>query len=168
MLYFVFIYEQIIELKKYTENHIIVPRFNEANGFYTTKQRSELMGKIKSQNTKPELKLKKALWKLGFRYRKNVKKLPGTPDIVFPKDKIVIFVDGEFWHGYNWEEKKTKIKTNRDFWIPKIERNIQRDKKNNQLLSESGWYVLRFWEHEIKNDFENCISQIINYFQKEE
>jgi DNA mismatch endonuclease (patch repair protein) len=155
-------------LKKYAENHIIVPRFNEANGFYTTKQRSELMGKIKSQNTKPELKLKKALWNLGFRYRKNVKKLPGTPDIVFPKDKIVIFVDGEFWHGYNWEEKKTKIKTNRDFWIPKIERNIQRDKRNNQLLSESGWYVLRFWEHEIKKDFEDCISQIINYFQKEE
>jgi len=155
-------------LKKYAENHIIVPRFNEANGFYTTKQRSELMSKIKSQNTKPELKLKKTLWNLGFRYRKNVKKLPGTPDIVFPKDKIVIFVDGEFWHGYNWEEKKTKIKTNRDFWIPKIERNIQRDKRNNQLLSESGWYVLRFWEHEIKKDFEDCISQIINYFQKEE
>lgn len=126
------------------------------------------MSKIKSQNTKPELKLKKTLWNLGFRYRKNVKKLPGTPDIVFPKDKIVIFVDGEFWHGYNWEEKKTKIKTNRDFWIPKIERNIQRDKRNNQLLSESGWYVLRFWEHEIKKDFEDCISQIINYFQKEE
>jgi DNA mismatch endonuclease (patch repair protein) len=155
-------------LKKYAENHIIVPRFNEANGFYTTKQRSELMSKIKSQNTKPELKLKKTLWNLGFRYRKNVKKLPGTPDIVFPKDKIVIFVDGEFWHGYNWEEKKTKIKTNRDFWIPKIERNIQRDKRNNQLLSESGWYVLRFWEHEIKKDFEDCINQIINYFQKEE
>lgn len=126
------------------------------------------MSKIKSQNTKPELKLKKTLWNLGFRYRKNVKKLPGTPDIVFPKDKIVIFVDGEFWHGYNWEEKKTKIKTNRDFWIPKIERNIQRDKRNNQLLSESGWYVLRFWEHEIKKDFEDCINQIINYFQKEE
>ncbi len=155
-------------MKKYAENHIIVPRFNEANGFYTTKQRSELMSKIKSQNTKPELKLKKTLWNLGFRYRKNVKKLPGTPDIVFPKDKIVIFVDGEFWHGYNWEEKKSKIKTNRDFWIPKIERNIQRDKRNNQLLSESGWYVLRFWEHEIKKDFEDCISQIINYFQKEE
>ncbi len=155
-------------MKKYDENQISVPRFNEANGFYTTKQRSELMGKIKSQNTKPELKIKKALWNLGFRYRKNVKKLPGTPDIVFYREKLVIFVDGEFWHGYNWEEKKTKIKTNRDFWIPKIERNIQRDKKNNQLLSESGWFVLRFWEHEIKKDFDGCINQIINHFQKEE
>jgi DNA mismatch endonuclease (patch repair protein) len=70
-------------LKKYSENHIVVPRFNEANGFYTTKLRSELMGKIKSQDTKPELKLKKTLWNLGYRYRKNLKKLPGCPDIVY-------------------------------------------------------------------------------------
>jgi DNA mismatch endonuclease (patch repair protein) len=127
---------------------------------------SELMGKIKSQDTKPELKLKKALWNLGFRYRKNVKKLPGNPDIVFNKVKLAIFVDGEFWHGYKWEEKKNKIKTNRDFWIPKIDRNIQRDKKNNQMLTESGWYVMRFWEHEIKSDLEYCINKIINYLQE--
>lgn len=78
-------------MKKYTENQIVVPRFNEANGFYTTKQRSELMAKIKSQNTKPELNLKKALWNLGFRYRKNLKKLPGSPDIVYTKHKLAIF-----------------------------------------------------------------------------
>jgi DNA mismatch endonuclease (patch repair protein) len=150
-------------LKKYTENQIIVPRFNEANGFYTTKQRSELMAKIKSQNTKQELKLKKALWKLGFRYRKNLKKLPGSPDIVYSKHKLAIFVDGEFWHGYNWAEKKPKIKTNREFWIPKIERNIQRDLQNNQLLADSGWYVIRFWEHELKKDFEGCLNRVISY-----
>ncbi len=152
-------------MKKYTENQIIVPRFNEANGFYTTNQRSELMAKIKSQNTKPELKLKKALWNLGFRYRKNLKKLPGTPDIVYTKHKLVIFVDGEFWHGYNWAEKKTKIKTNRDFWIPKIERNIQRDSQNNQLLTDAGWYVIRFWEHELKKDFEGCLNRVISYLK---
>lgn len=152
-------------MKKYTENQIVVPRFNETNGFYTTKQRSELMAKIKSQNTKPELKLKKALWNLGFRYRKNLKKLPGSPDIVYTKHKLAIFVDGEFWHGYNWAEKKTKIKTNRDFWIPKIERNIQRDTQNNQLLTEAGWYVIRFWEHELKKDFEDCLNRVISYLQ---
>lgn len=76
-----------------------------------------------------------------------------------------IFVDGEFWHGYNWAEKKTKIKTNRDFWIPKIERNIQRDIQNNQLLTEAGWHVIRFWEHELKKDFEDCLNRVISYLQ---
>ncbi|MDD4190795.1 MAG: very short patch repair endonuclease [Mangrovibacterium sp.] len=150
-------------MKNYSENQIVVPRFNEANGFYTTKQRSELMAKIKSQNTKPELKLRKALWNLGFRYRKNLRKLPGSPDIVCTKYKLVIFVDGEFWHGYNWSEKKTKIKTNRDFWIPKIERNIQRDLQNNQLLTDAGWYVIRFWEHELKKDFAGCVNRVTSY-----
>lgn len=155
-------------MKKYPENHIVVPRFNEANGFYTNKQRSELMGKIKSQNTKPELKLKKALWHLGYRYRKNLKKLPGSPDIVFLKHKLAIFVDGEFWHGYNWIEKKAKIKTNREFWIPKIERNIQRDKTNNQLLLNSGWHVIRFWENEIEKNFEECMNKVISYLKDDD
>ena len=152
-------------MKPYPENHIVVPRFCEENGFYTTKKRSELMSKIKAQDTKPELKLRKALWNLGFRYRKNVKKLPGTPDIVFRKAKLVVFVDGEFWHGFDWEEKKLKIKTNRDFWMPKIERNMQRDTENNTLLSEKGWKVMRFWEKETKTNFEGCINQIVNYLQ---
>jgi len=123
------------------------------------------MAKIKAQDTKPELKLRKALWNLGFRYRKNVKKLPGTPDIVFRKAKLVVFVDGEFWHGFEWEQKKLKIKTNRDFWIPKIERNMQRDAENNTLLSEKGWKVMRFWEKEIKSNLEGCINQVINYLE---
>jgi DNA mismatch endonuclease (patch repair protein) len=142
-----------------------VPRFNEANGFYTTKQRSALMAKIKSQNTKPELRLKRNLWHLGYRYRKSFKKLPGNPDVVYYKYKLVIFVDGEFWHGYNWHEKKTKIKTNQEYWIPKIERNIQRDKQNNQLLIDAGWRVVRFWENEIKSDFDNCINKLKAYLQ---
>jgi len=123
------------------------------------------MAKIKAQDTKPELKLRKALWNLGFRYRKNVKKLPGTPDIVFRKAKLVLFVDGEFWHGFDWEQKKLKIKTNRDFWIPKIERNMQRDAENNNSLSEKGWKVMRFWEKEIKSNLEGCINQVINYLE---
>jgi len=152
-------------LKKYPEHNIKVPCFNEANGFYTTKGRSELMAKIKGVNTKPELKLRKALWGMGFRYRKNVKKLPGSPDLVFYKFKLAIFVDGEFWHGYNWEEKRGKIKSNRDFWIPKIERNMQRDRQNRRKLENEGWVVLRFWEQEIYKDFDNCIIKICSYLQ---
>ncbi|MCK9639017.1 MAG: very short patch repair endonuclease [Prolixibacteraceae bacterium] len=152
-------------MKNYPDNQIIVPRFNEDNGFYTTKERSKLMSKIKGVDTKPELKLKKALWRLGYRYRKNVKQLPGKPDIVYKKYKLVVFVDGEFWHGYEWEDKKQKIKSNRDFWIPKIERNIQRDQFNNQLLADSGWTVLRFWEKEIKMNLEHCLNRIIDHIR---
>jgi len=150
-------------VKKYSENQIIVPRFNEENGFYTTKQRSRLMSKIKAKNTKPELRLRKALWLLGYRYRINVKKLPGKPDIVFSKYRLAIFIDGEFWHGFNWSDKKEKIKTNRGFWIPKIERNIQRDNKNNELLINEGWHILRFWESQIEKDIEGCINQILDH-----
>lgn len=147
----------------YPENIIKVPRFEEANGFYTTKVRSDLMSKIRSKETKPEIKLRKFLWNLGIRYRKNVKKLPGTPDIVISKYRLVIFVDGEFWHGYKWDEKKNKIKSNRDFWIPKIERNMQRDRFNNQLLNKNGWTVFRFWDTQIKKEFVNCLFRIIDY-----
>ncbi len=147
----------------YPKNIIKVPRFNEANGFYTTKERSKLMGKIKSTDTKPEQKLRKFLWGLGLRYRKNVKKMPGTPDVVLSKYKLLIFIDGEFWHGYNWPEKKDKIKSNRDFWIPKIERNMQRDSSNNEYYRKIGWEVMRFWEHEIKQEFHVCINRIVQY-----
>lgn len=152
-------------MNNYPDNQIIVPRFNENNGFYTTKERSKLMSKIKGVDTKPELKLKKALWRLGYRYRKNVKQLPGRPDIVYKKYKLTVFVDGEFWHGYEWEDKKQKIKSNREFWVPKIERNIQRDQFNNQLLFDSGWTVMRFWEKEIKTNLEHCLNRIIDHIR---
>lgn len=147
----------------YSNKPIKVPRFNEENGFYTTKNRSKLMSKIKSSDTKPEIKLRKFLWNIGLRYRKNVKKLPGSPDIVFFKYRLVIFVDGEFWHGYNWEEKKNKIKSNRAFWIPKIERNIERDKAINNHYNQTNWTVMRFWEHEIKKEFGRCAKKILDF-----
>ena len=139
---------------------IKVPRFKAELGYHTTPERSRLMGKIKSTETKAEILLRKELWKLGIRYRLNVKRLPGSPDIVIRKNKLVIFVDGEFWHGFNWHIKKEKIKTNRDFWIPKIERNMQRDKQNNIDLEKMGFTVYRFWEHQIRKDFVNCIEKI--------
>ena len=153
-------------MAKYQENIIPVPRFCEANGFYTTRERSELMSKIKGSNTKPEQKLRKVLWGLNLRYRKNVKKMPGTPDIVLSKYSLVIFIDGEFWHGYRWEEKKEKIKSNRGFWIPKIERNMQRDYVVNEFYQKHGWKVFRFWEQEIKKEFHLCVNQILDYIEE--
>lgn len=147
-------------VKKYKTEKIKVPRFSEKEGFYTTPQRSKTMSKIRSKDTKPELLLRKALWAKGHRYRLRVKKLPGSPDIVFRKFKLVIFIDGEFWHGLNWAEKKKKIKSNRAFWIPKIERNMQRDEENNMALEELGWTILRFWENSIKKDLNKCIATI--------
>lgn len=145
------------------EKIIKVPRFNKKLGFSTSIERSKIMSKIGSVDTKPEQRLRKFLWNLGIRYRKNVKKLPGTPDIVISKYKLIIFVDGDFWHGYNWEQKKATIKSNREFWIPKIERNIQRDRINNQKLEETGWKVMRFWDHELEKEFGVCVTKILYY-----
>jgi len=147
----------------YKEEKIKVPKFEEANGFYTTKERSALMAKIRGKNTKPEIKLRKILWSLGIRYRKNYPKLPGKPDIVSKKYKLAIFIDGTFWHGYKWEENRDKIKTNREFWIPKIERNMQRDRENNLALEAMGYKVMRFWEYEINREMGRCLKGILDY-----
>ncbi len=143
------------------EERIIVPRFNEESGFYTTKKRSKMMSKIRGKSTKPEILFRKALWNKGVRYRVNSKKIPGRPDISIQKYKLAIFIDGEFWHGYNWPEKKEKWKTNKDFWIPKIERNMQRDRQVNKQLEELGYTVFRFWTNEIKHELNKCINDIL-------
>ncbi len=130
-------------------------------GFNTTEQRSRLMKRIGSKNTKYEVIFRKALWNKGVRYRLHSKTVTGNPDILINKFRIVVFIDGEFWHGYNWEEKKKRIKSNREYWIKKIENNIERDKSNNIKLAEEGWRVFRFWEHEIKKNLDNCLNQII-------
>lgn len=152
--------------KKYPNERIIVPRFNEESGFYTTPERSKIMGKIRGKNTKPELAFRKALWQAGYRYRIDYKKLVGKPDIALKKYKTVIFIDGEFWHGYNWEERKHKIKTNREFWIPKIERNIQRDEEVNTALREKGYKVFRFWETKVKKDLEACLEEVLAHLEE--
>lgn len=129
--------------------------------FETTPERSRLMSKIKSKNTKPEIQLRKALWKFGIRYRLNLSNLPGKPDIVITQKKIAVFIDGEFWHGYNWLEKRTKIKSNKEYWIKKIEKNMERDIKNSFLLQDMGYTVIRFWEQEIKKNIDGCIQKIL-------
>lgn len=140
-----------------------VLRFTKENGFTTTESRSKLMAKIMSSNTSPEICFRKQLWSRGIRYRINYKKLPGKPDIVIPCKKIAIFVDGEFWHGYNWKEKKKKIKTNRSYWIPKIERNMKRDLDNNIALKKLGYKIFRFWGHEVKKQHLKCINKILRF-----
>ncbi len=115
------------------------------------------MQQIKNKDSQIELILRKALWHKGFRYRKNVKSIYGHPDIALIAKRIAIFCDSEFWHGYDWENRKNDFKVRQDFWIPKIERNIERDNEVNKKLQQDGWTVLRFWGNEIKNDLDNCI-----------
>ncbi len=148
--------------RSYPEQKIKVPRFSEENGFYTTKQRSFMMSRIRGKNTKPERLLKKALWHTGLHHRTNKQNLPGRPDITFIKYKLVIFIDGSFWHGHNWAERKYAIKSNKDFWIPKIERNMQRDREINYYYRRKGWTVLRFWDFEVKKELGVCVRRVIN------
>jgi len=122
--------------------------------------RKRTMSRIKSNNTSIEVTLRKALWHAGIRYRKNYSLLPGKPDIVLTKYRIAIFCDGEFWHGKDWERKKHRIKTNRDYWIRKIERNIDRDNDINRRLHSSGWTVIRFWGNDINDNVEGCVADI--------
>ena len=126
----------------------------------TPEQISYNMKQVKNKETKIETLLRKELWHRGFRYRKNAKYIFGKPDIVFIGLKIAIFCDSEFWHGFNWEERKKEIKTNCDFWIPKIERNIERDKEVTEKLMNEGWTVLRFWGEEIKTNTSACADVI--------
>jgi DNA mismatch endonuclease, patch repair protein len=122
--------------------------------------RSENMKHIKSQDTSIELKLRKALWQRGYRYRKNCKDIFGKPDICFKSKKIAIFCDSEFWHGKNYLEKKLLPKTNTSFWKNKIIKNIQRDTVVNQKLKEEEWLVLRFWAKDINKNLDKCIQKI--------
>ncbi|MFT4061657.1 MAG: very short patch repair endonuclease [Edaphocola sp.] len=133
---------------------------------HTTPERSLLMAKIRSKNTKPELRLRKALWAAGLRYRINVKSLPGTPDIVIKKYKLAIFVDGEFWHGKDWPQKKNSIKNNREFWEEKIERNMLRDETANYHLEYLGYTVFRFWDTEINKKLGSCMAQVLNHIEQ--
>jgi DNA mismatch endonuclease (patch repair protein) len=119
------------------------------------------MRKIKSKNTNPEKKLRLLLWHRGIRYRINNKKILGKPDIIFLRKRILVFIDGDFWHGFDWGNKKDRIKKNREYWINKIERNIQRDTEINFQLKEQGWTVLRFWENEINKNPETCLQKIL-------
>ena len=116
----------------------------------TPEQRFKCMSHNRAQNTGPELKLRHALWRLGFRYRVNDKRLPGSPDIVLPKYRTVIFVHGCFWHGHKNCRNASTPKTNTDFWTAKIVRNQQRDQEVWRRLEVKGWFVIIVWECQLK------------------
>ena len=120
------------------------------------------MQQIKSKDTSIELKLRKALWAKGYRYRKNVKELPGSPDIVLTKQKIVIFCDSEFFHGKDWEVLRPQLErgNNAQFWIDKITRTKERDDEANKKLMFLGWTVIRFWGKEILKDTDTCVKVV--------
>lgn len=118
------------------------------------------MSRIRAKDTGIEVKLRKELWSRGIRYRKNVKDITGKPDLAFIGKKIAVFCDSEFWHGYDWENRKNQLKTNREFWIAKIERNMERDAEVNAKLEEDGWMVIRFWGREIEKETERCADEI--------
>jgi len=128
--------------------------------FKTSAERSNFMRRIKSVKTTPEILFQKALRKEGIKFKTNYRKLPGSPDIAITNKKVAVFIDGEFWHGYNWKEKKKKIKANRAYWIPKIARNIVRDKNNSKKLYREGWKVVRFWQQQIIKDTPKCIERV--------
>ena len=126
----------------------------------TTKSISKRMSNVRLKRGKAETRLAKELWHKGLRYRLNYKRLPGSPDIAITTKKMAIFVDGEFWHGYDWENRKQKLKQNRDYWIEKIEENIARDTKVDEQLKNDGWTVIRFWEKDIIKRLDESIEII--------
>lgn len=123
---------------------------------HTPEQRRRNMQAVKNKDSQIELLLRLELWSHGLRYRKNVNRIYGKPDIVFIGKKIAVFCDSEFWHGYNWEERKKDFKSHQEFWIPKIERNMERDAEVTAKLESEGWTVLRFWGNEIKKNTAQC------------
>ena len=126
----------------------------------TTPEISKRMSRVKLKRNSSETLLAKALWHKGYRYRLNYKKLPGSPDIAITKYHIAIFIDGEFWHGKDFEEKKKYLKSNKEFWIEKIEENIKRDEKNDILLRQMGWIPLHFWESDIHKNLDYYLISI--------
>ncbi|RXM44968.1 very short patch repair endonuclease [Flavobacterium sp. YO12] len=126
----------------------------------TPEQRRKNMQAITSTATKDEVRIAKALWQLGYRYRKNNKKVFGKPDLTFAKYKIAIFIDSEFFHGKDWDLNQERIKSNREYWIPKIERNRKRDAEVNAYLISREWKVIRFWSKEIQKELDTCLLKI--------
>ncbi len=131
--------------------------------FETDEKTSKRMSKVKLKRGEAEVIIAKSLWHKGYRYRLNFKKLPGSPDIAILRYKIAVFIDGEFWHGKDWERRKSRLKRNREYWIKKIEENMERDSAVDKKLRVAGWVPIRFWSKEAVNNTEECIRAIDEY-----
>ena len=130
---------------------------------FTKEKRSEVMSKIRSKETQIEQIVFKYLRKQRVYFQKHYKKAPGSPDIALPRKKIAIFIDGDFWHGWQFSKKKGKLP--KKYWLAKIESNIQRDKRNHAKLRREGWRTLRVWEHQLKNQQEKYLKKILEFIQ---
>jgi len=128
--------------------------------------RSWNMSKIKSNNTLPEIRIRKALWRMGYRYRLHYKKLPGKPDVVIIKHKIVIFIYGCFWHRHKNCIEASRPKTNSEYWENKIIKNIERDKRNKREIVKLGWKVIVIWECNVKKDIDKNVSMLKKILNK--
>lgn len=130
---------------------------------------SAARGSSKKTDTRCEVTLRRALWAAGCRYRKNVRELPGCPDVVFPGVRLAVFCDGDFWHGRDWETRRQKLGrgTNSDYWLAKIQRNMERDRQNTLRLQEMGWTVLRFWESRIRSDLAEVTQAVLDALRGE-
>ncbi len=126
----------------------------------TKEQRSYCMSRVKNRDTDLEYHLRSALHRRGFRFRKHVRALPGTPDIVFPATRVAVFVNGDFWHGYRFPAWRDSLS---EFWQIKIEKNRRRDRRNYRALRRMGWTVVRVWQHEIRRDLEACLRKITGW-----
>lgn len=125
----------------------------------TPQQRSYCMSRIKGKDTGLEVRVRSALHRRGFRFRKHLKSLPGKPDVVFTKARVAVFVDGDFWHGYEFQTWQHKVS---EFWKTKISKTRERDAKTDQRLRGMGWTVVRIWEHDLKQDFEGSVGEIVS------
>ena len=130
----------------------------------TKEQRRKAMSRNRAKDTRPDVRLRKALYHQRLRYRKNYRKLPGTPDIALTRQKIAIFVDGDFWHARGHETHPgEQVTTNKEYWVKHLSRNVERDREVTDTLTEQGWLVLRFWESDIKRNLEACVNTILAY-----
>lgn len=134
----------------------------------STPETRKRMSKVKLKNGTAEKLLAKRLWRMGYRYRKNDKRLPGSPDIAILRHRIAVFVDGEFWHGKDWETRKSRLKSNREYWIEKIEENMARDKRVDDKLRAMDWIPLHFWSNDVIRDVDSCVSDIISFIIENE
>ena len=130
------------------------------NHYDTDEATSKRMSNVKLKKGTAEILLAKELWHKGFRYRLNDKSLSGSPDIAILRYNIAIFVDGEFWHGYDWDNKKPKLKRNREYWIEKIEENMARDTRVDKELLAKGWVPIHFWTKEVLKETASCIKVV--------
>lgn len=132
----------------------------------TVEQISHNMSRVRSSGSVIERRLGKAMWAAGIRYRKQYRGVPGRPDFAIVWARVAIFCDSSFWHGRHWPVAADNIRSNRDFWIPKIERNISRDKQINALLARMGWRRVRFWDNQILTATNRCVERVLGVLEQ--